>query len=293
MNPIKPTILITGSSGLLGCEFIEKFQHKYRIFALTHSEPLQNYKDIEFIDVDFSSEWSTSLLPKSVDFVIHLAQSPKFRDFPISALEVFNINLQSTMKLLDYSIQANVRKFIFASTGGIYGSSNVPITVNSEILGPTGLSHYFGTKLASEIFANNYRSFFHVDVNRIFFMYGPRQSDTMLIPRLIESVSRGRVIQLAGESGIRINPIFVGDVASFLDIQLLQAGSQVYNIAGAEVISIKELCELIQSQLGGTLNFEKLPPANDIVADSSAFLSQLGFTPKSMGDSLKLFAKQI
>lgn len=197
------------------------------------------------------------------------------------------------MKLLDYSIHANVKKFIFASTGGIYGSSNVPISVNSEILSPTGLSHYFGTKLASEIFANNYRDFFHVDVNRIFFMYGPRQSSAMLFPRLIESVAKGRSVQLAGENGIRINPIFVGDVADFLDIQLSFNDSQVYNVAGAQVISVKELCELIQSQLGGTLKFEILPPANDVVADSSVFLSHLGFIPTSISDGLHFFTQPI
>jgi UDP-glucose 4-epimerase len=287
----KHKVLITGSTGLLAYEFINEYRNHYDIFAVTHSSRAHRVSGVEYIDIDFSKDWNVNILPSEVDFVIHLSQSPKFRDFPDSAIEVFNVNLLSTMKLLDYSRTAKVRKFVFASTGGIYGSSPSPISTNSEILSPTGLSHYFGSKLSAEIFANNYRDFFAVDINRIFFMYGPRQSKNMLIPRLITSVAEGNAIQLAGPNGISINPVFVSDVANFLHFQLTNCDSQVFNVAGSEIMSIKDLVKIIQNHFGGNPNFDMLPEAPNIVADATDFLSKLNADPVTFEQGIKRFSK--
>jgi nucleoside-diphosphate-sugar epimerase len=53
--------------------------------------------------MDLSSAWSEDKLPSSCDVIIHLAQSPHFRDFPNSALDVFKINIESPARLLDYA----------------------------------------------------------------------------------------------------------------------------------------------------------------------------------------------
>jgi nucleoside-diphosphate-sugar epimerase len=204
-------------------------------------------------------------------------------------MEVFNVNLLSTMRLLDYSKKAGVKKFVLASTGGIYGSSASPISVNSEILSPTGLGHYFGSKLSAEIFANNYKEFFAVDINRIFFMYGPRQSKKMLIPRLIDSVRNGLPVQLAGVDGISINPVYVQDVADFLHTQLCDLESHVYNIAGPEIVSIRHLTELISGKFGGSAKFEFLPKSANIVADATAFLDKLKNSPTKVSEGLNQF----
>jgi nucleoside-diphosphate-sugar epimerase len=288
---IRPKVLITGSSGLLAHDFIANFSDEYEITAITHSSESERQQNVRYIEIDFSRDWTINVLPRKIDFIVHLAQSPKFRDFPKSALEIFNINLHSTMKLLDYGLGAGVKKFIFASTGGIYGSSPSPISTNSEILGPTALSHYFGSKLSAEIFVNNYSDFFAVDINRIFFMYGPRQSKTMLIPRLINSVLNADAIQLAGPNGILINPVFVKDVSRFLHLQLQDTESHVYNVAGPEILSIRALANSIQEHFGGATNFAMNPSADNIVADSKEFLSKLDTSPTSFADGIRAFIK--
>ena len=285
----KPRVLITGASGLLGNEFIQRHRNKYHIHALTHSIQSLKSPEVDFIQIDFSKDWSVEILPKEIDYIIHLAQSPNFRDFPNSAMEVFNINLLSTVKLLDYAKNVGVRKFILASTGGIYGTSTSPISTNSEILSPSGLGHYFGSKLSAEIFANNYKPYFDVIINRIFFMYGPRQSTTMLIPRLIDSVKNGIPVQLAGKDGISINPVYVDDVADFFEIQLDDLGSHVYNIAGPETVSIRAITESIVHQFGGNAKYDFQPPAGNIVADATEFLNRLRNPAVKLSEGLKRF----
>jgi nucleoside-diphosphate-sugar epimerase len=283
-------VLVTGATGLLAHEFINEYRSHYEIYAVTHSPHATRFSDVKYIEIDFSSDWNATLLPREIDFIIHLSQSPKFRDFPNAAIEVFKVNLQSTMMLLDYAVGAKVQKFILASTGGIYGSSSSPISTNSEILSPTGLGHYFGSKLSAEIFANNYREYFAVDINRIFFMYGPRQSKSMLIPRLIDSVTTGKIIQLAGKDGISINPVYVDDVAHFLNCQLKDLDSYVYNIAGPDTVSIRDLSMMIRERFGGSLNFKVTPPSSDIVADASDFLSSLPIPPVPIFEGIRLFS---
>ena len=72
--------------------------------------------------VDLSSDWKISELPTKIDVIYHLAQSDKFRDFPAGAPDVFQVNINSTAKLLDYAKKTGVKSFIYASSGGVYGN---------------------------------------------------------------------------------------------------------------------------------------------------------------------------
>jgi nucleoside-diphosphate-sugar epimerase len=96
-------------------------------------------------------------------------------------------------------------------------------------------------------------------------------------------------IQLAGEDGISLNPVFVGDVAEFLHLQLQDNSSHVYNVAGPDVHSIRSLVTLIENSFGGTAKFIKIPPGENIVADSSDFLERLDFSPTSVEEGFKSF----
>jgi nucleoside-diphosphate-sugar epimerase len=111
----------------------------------------------------------------------------------------------------------------------------------------------------------------------------------MLIPRLINSVLNAHDIQLAGPNGILINPVFVSDVSRFLHLQLKDNESHVYNVAGPEILSIKDLANLIKEHFGGTTNFQVNPSSENIVADSKEFLSKLDIRPTSFSDGIRTF----
>ncbi len=118
-------------------------------------------------------------------------------------------------------------------------------------------------------------------------MYGPRQSKAMLIPRLIDCVISTKDIQLAGEDGILLNPVYVADVARFLSIQLEDSESHVYNVAGAEIVSIKDLTKIIEKGVGKAAKFEMVPPAGNIIADASEFLTKLRAQPVSISKGIE------
>ena len=278
-------ILVTGANGLLGHAVVERLSQEHQVTAIVRNLPAEPNGFVNYLEFDLSQEWDTSVLPSDIEVIIHLAQSNNYKNFPDSALEVFNVNLSTTIKLLDFGKRVGINRFILASTGGLYAQRKLPLNEDSQLFAPDRMSHYLGTKLSAEIFSSNYRPFFHVDILRIFFMYGPRQKVNMLIPRIISSVKNEIPITLAGSTGIRINPIFVDDVVTVIRERVHSKDSQVFNVAGADVVSLREIAETIGRNLGKTPQFEFLSSQPDLVSNMDKCSSILNgkITPLEVG----------
>jgi len=237
-------ILITGASGSIGKTLVPLLSG-HVVYALGKT-PIEG---CENISCDLSEMLDFRDMPMGIDVIIHLAQSSKFRDFPESAMDVYNVNTRSTMILADYARENNVSKFIYASSGGIYGNRDTGFEEDDEI--PVmNLGFYLGTKLGSEVILDSYIKFFDIDILRFFFVYGPDQDQHMLIPRLINNIKQGKPILLQGEAGIRINPIYVTDASRSIVECIGLKGSHKINIGGSQSLNLKELTETIGKQLG-------------------------------------------
>lgn len=239
------TILITGGTGLVGAEVIRRIGAEHTIYAVSRRQNDLLSKKTRIISCDLSQSFDDSLFPAEIDAVIHLAQSEHFRDFPAQAADVLNVNTRATFQLLDYARRAGAKTFIYASSGGVYGSGANGFDENTPIVARSDLGFYQSSKLCSEILADNYTSLMNVIVLRFFFVYGPEQKPSMLIPRLVESVRNGTPICLQGESGIRINPIYVSDAADAVIGSLALIDSQKINVGGPDIMSLREICDII------------------------------------------------
>lgn len=269
-------ILVTGADGLLGRRVVEYASKYSKICAVVHAQPKKPILDVDYLVVDLSKDWNPDVLPKKVSSIIHLAQSSNFRDFPDSALDVFGVNVATTARLLDYARKADVQSFVYASSGGVYGNGSEAFKENASIVPPGQLGYYLGSKACGEILVQSYASIFQVVILRPFFMYGPGQNRSMLIPRLMDSVATGKHVTLQGTHGLRINPVHVDDAAQAVLAALKLKASATFNIAGPDVISIREICE-------GMGDYLKISPkfiqqdgfANDLIADISVMSEQL------------------
>lgn len=247
---LKTKILITGASGLLGTHAIAAMGNDYHIHAIVRSLPKVPIDGVEYCIVDFSNRWSIQELPDEIDSIIHLAQSSHYRNFPVMAPDIFNVNIESTARLLDYAYQVGVKSFIYASSGGVYGSGNRAFDEETQILQPQQLGYYLGSKLCSEILTQNYSKLMNVVILRFFFMYGPGQTRSMLIPRLIDNIQAGRPITLQGENGLRINPVHVSDSVKVIEKALGLEKSCTINVGGPEILSLRQIGNIIEKQLG-------------------------------------------
>lgn len=279
MLRIKRKILITGANGLLGRNTLEVFRNDFDIHALVHKAPKHPIHGVSYYEIDFNSEWNTESLPDDIFAVFHLAQSELFREFPYHALDVFNVNLASTAKLLDFARIKGIKKFIFTSTGGIYDTSVGIVNENSPINTFGQLGNYFATKICSEILTHNYTDYFDVTILRLFFMYGKGQKRGMLIPRLVDNIKNGKPITLTENGGIVLNPIHVSDVVQVLKNLLSTNGSFTYNVAGPEQLSLQEIAYTIAEKIGKKPNFEYLNKTADNCLADIGFLESRVFRP--------------
>ena len=252
-------ILITGAGGLIGSHLIPLLQEEHELFTISGKLNSANN-----FNIDFSKDWSTDILPAGMDAVIHLAQSEDFRDFPGKAKAVFNTNTVSTLNLIDFAVMTGVKKFIYASSAGIYGNSDEAFTEEQEIIYKKEMGFYLGTKHCSEVILDNYISLLDVQQLRFFFVYGKVQRKDMLIPRLVNQVQQGNPITLSGKEGIKINPLHATDAANAIKGALKLQGSHTINAGGPDVLSLKEICEIIGTVVNKKpqFNIEEKYPAH-------------------------------
>lgn len=248
-------VLITGANGLLGSHLVPLLKEEYELHLLQRSSVAPGQRHVTFQQVDLGGN-ELPELPAAMDAIVYLAQSENYRQFPESAPDVLQVNTVQVLRMLDYGRRAGVKKFIFASTGGVYpAGDNLREDVPIEASGKMGF--YATTKMCSEMLAHNFSSFFDVILLRFFFIYGKGQKSYMLMPRLVDSVRTEKAIRLAGESGLHINPIHATDAASAVHAALKLEGSHTINVAGPEVISLREIAEMIGEKINKKPIFEQ------------------------------------
>lgn len=259
-------VLVTGATGLIGAHLTAKLNAAgHTVAAVTRGAiPDRPVRDLQWYSLDLAAP-SWNALPTGVDVIVHLAQSPHYRSFPEGAMDVFNVNVASTARLLDWAREVGVKQFILASSGGV-----------SDVAVPP-LSHYVVSKRCAELLAESYAAFFHVLILRFFFVYGTGQKPWMLVPRLVRSVASGGEITLAGTDGPRLNPVYVGDAVDAIARGIAGQASGTIDIAGPEVLTVRAMGEAIAARLRRRANYASDPGAvpRDLIGDISLMSSRL------------------
>lgn len=291
--PTNDIILLTGATGLLGRELIGRLAARHEVHVIARQESENTVRGVRYHLVDLATDWNAGRLPARVDRVIHLAQSTHFRDVPARALDVFQVNVASTAKLLDYALRAGARQFLYASSGGVYGAGNQAFHENSPIVSPGQLGYYLGSKLSGEVLVQSYVPHLQALVLRFFFMYGPGQKRSMLIPRLIDNIRAGRPVLLQGQDGIRINPIHVCDASQAVLCALETTESATFNIAGSEVLPISSIAEIIGEAVGRTPVFQRSAAnGRDLIGDNRVMRARLHEPATTLAHGIAEMARQ-
>ena len=198
-------ILIVGANGLLARNLVNKLSESNEVFALIKIESLPKFSlksSVKIIHQDLS-DIDLDLLPDKIDVVYYLAQSNRFREFPEGVSDMMEVNINTPIKIIEWARTTNVNKFIYASSGGVYTNPNDPVTEFSEINANEVLGFYLNSKLCAEMLLNTFAKYFDTfSIIRPFFIYGKEQNETMLIPRLINSIKNEKQITIFGEEGL-------------------------------------------------------------------------------------------
>lgn len=226
-------VVLIGANGLVGSEFRNHCAGKYEIITVTRANTIQ--------DLNISS----------CEAVIFTAQSGAYREKKF-AQDLFNVNVQLAYEAAHFFAD-KCPQFIFFSTGSVYDMSETEVFNENSPIAFNSSNPYVASKIAGESLVSAFSSFYdNLTILRPFAIYGKHQRQTMLIPRMFGNVLNQKPITLSGEKGLVFNPIHGKDVAQLLDklITSDDKGHFIYNVAGEEVISLRELV----NELGRHLN---------------------------------------
>jgi nucleoside-diphosphate-sugar epimerase len=219
---------------------------------------------VSWVVCDVTDPGFVGVLPDTADAVVHLAQAG---GSPPDHSALGAVNVESTRLLLDYSRRAGVKRFVFASSGSVYGGSPSPIREDQSARPPDA---YARSKAEAEALLERAPPELGVCALRLFAPYGPGQNGR-LIADLIGRVASGLPVTLRGDGHPRLNPIFVDDVAQIVVRALDIPVPPILNVAGDEVLSIRDMAESIGRAVGFPPLFEDAPgdPPADLVGDTT------------------------
>src|SRR5262249_18981500 len=175
-------------------------------------------------------------LPSSIDTIIHCAAV--VGDDSPDASQIEAVNVGGTQRILDYGARAGAREFVFISTGGVYVPTRSPLAEDSPVGCP---GRYVRSKQDAEALCRA-RTDARVTILRPFFPYGRGQRHR-LVPKLQDVILAGKPVVLAGGGdGPRLNPVWSGDLVEAVVRTLGRSGGghEVYNVAGPDVISLRQ-----------------------------------------------------
>lgn len=121
-SEIKPVVLVTGGSGLLGSRLIEQLRPHYKVVSLDLDCDPQLAPDVEFVCLDVTSNESVrraldrvaSVYGPHIASVVHLVA---YYDFAGDASPQYEkITVEGTRRLLDASKAVQLEQFVFTST---------------------------------------------------------------------------------------------------------------------------------------------------------------------------------
>jgi nucleoside-diphosphate-sugar epimerase len=242
-------VLVTGGAGFIGshlCERLSLFSDVEIVSLDNHSAgDRDNLLGIRCSDVngDILDEQLVDDVMDGVDVVFHNAASKKniCLDNPKRDLDV---NGKGTLMLLMAAKKHGVKKFIYASTGSVYGQPvRFPIDEDHPL---NPMSYYGVSKLAGERYVQMFHKIhgLNTTVLRYFHVYGPRQSSGQhgaVIPTFINGALVGCKVDIHGSGSQERSFTFVDDVvdANILSVFYCnRSNGMIYNCASGVRITV-------------------------------------------------------
>lgn len=219
------------------------------------------------------------------DAVINLAARAGVRTSVQDPWVYVESNMTGTLNMLEICRQANIKKFIVASTSSIYGE-NPPYPTPETASSSEPLQPYAATKKGAEAMAHAYHHLYDIDVTvlRFFTVYGPAGRPDLSIFRFVQWISEGHPVRVNGDGEQSRGFTYIDDIARGVISALKPLGFEVINLGGHEVITINNLIKLIEDIIGKKANVQYGPsdPADmrSNWADVSKAGELLGWEPQ-------------
>jgi UDP-glucose 4-epimerase len=247
-------VLITGGSGFIGSHVVDSLLdagHEVVNYDLRPSAyHLPGEIETAIGDLDDTEALSAAL--RGCDAAIHLAACADVGIVIEDPAGAERANSRGTLSLLEACRAEGVKRVVYGSTIWVYdGSADDPVTEDSALNLPKHL--YTASKLAGEMYCTSYAELYGLEptILRFGIPYGPRARPATVIAIFINKALAGEPLTLAGDGMQTRRFVYVKDLAEGV-VRGLEpaAANRVYNLAGTETVTIRELAEIVRDEVG-------------------------------------------
>jgi len=275
-------ILVTGGCGYAGSVLIPKLlRDGHKVISIDtqwFGDYLPNHKNLKNIKFDIREIDKFNL--KNIEVIIHLAS---ISSDPMAELDKnlsWEVSSLATFKLLKQAVKYRVKRFIYASSGSVYGIKKEKKVVENLDLKPISL--YNKVKMCTERIVMSFQNDIETFIIRPATIcgYSPRMRFDLTVNVLTFSALQNKKITVFGGKQIRPN-IHIDDLTD-LYIFLLKVKKKftgIYN-AGFENISVLNIAKLISKITQAKILIKKKTIDLRSYRLDSNKLINIGFKPK-------------
>lgn len=281
--------LVTGGAGFIGSHLVDALLamgHEVVVldnFSTGRPENLEHVKNmVQLIECDISvpGEWMRHL--GNVDWVFHLAALADIVPSIQQPEPYFRANVVGTSNLLQASVTASIRRFVYAASSSCYGiPDHYPTPETAEIRPqyPYALTKRLGEEMVMH-WAQVYK--LPAISTRFFNVYGTRSRTSgtygAVFGVFLAQKLAGKPFTVVGDGCQTRDFTYVTDVVRAL---IAAASSEhvgsIYNIGSGNSVSVNRLVELLG---GEKVNIPKRPGEPDCTfADIGKITRDLGWAP--------------
>jgi nucleoside-diphosphate-sugar epimerase len=261
--------LITGSNGFIGTHLVHYLLAAgHEVRAVDSSEPIETVDNERLENVRLSGSiadiavWQD--VCRDVEVVFHLAARVHRRDnsLPSARTVYFQENLEMTRALAEAALKAQVRRFVFASSVGVYGTASVSGEAFREDspVAPPPDNVYVQSKRAAEEFllSSDVCAALEPVIVRLPLVYGAGAKGNM--PMLVRLVRSGLPLPLAGINNRR-SFINIPNCVDFLltVANHLGASRRILLASDREDVSTPDLIRMIAHASGKSARLFSIP----------------------------------
>jgi UDP-glucose 4-epimerase len=225
-----------------------------------------------------------------VEVVFHQGAVPSVPRSVAEPERTNDVNVTGTLRVLEASRMAGVRRVVFAASSAVYGDT--PVLPKVETMPPCPLSPYALQKYTGERYCQLFHRLYGLETValRYFNVYGPRQDPNSeyaaVIPRFARACLAGEAPLVFGDGEQTRDFTFVGDAvaANLLAADAPRAAGEVMNVAGGRRVSLnqllREIRELTHAQVEARYQPARPGDVRDSLADLHRARELLGFEPQ-------------
>lgn len=249
-------ILVTGGAGFIGANLVRLLLNKgYRVrildnFSVGCREYL-NGLDLDIVEGDILNKEIVQQAVIDIEGVVHLAAQTGVPGSIADPYRDCQLNVIGTLNLLEACRQANVSRFVFASSNAPIGRQPPPAT---EDKAPLPISPYGASKLAGEGYCLAYHGSWGIGtiVLRFANVYGPYSAHkNSVVAKFFNDIKLEDQVTIYGDGQQTRDFIYVRDLCRAIQLALKsEVCGELFQIATGVETSILELAKLVQEVAG-------------------------------------------